>query len=229
MNRLDRITSILVQLQSKKLITAREVSDRFEISIRTVYRDIHTLRQAGVPIGEEEGKGYFIVEGYELPPVMFSSEEANALVAIEKILNYHTEDSLRRNYESALIKIKAVLKSNAKNKLEYLNSRIAYNQPWAPKSSHLETVQQAITEHFKVTITYHSKSKGATTKRTIHPYALYFTGAVWTTIAFCELRKELREFRLDRITLLERIAEAFNPDTTFNLDAYIEERSKKVF
>lgn len=229
MNRLDRLTSILVQLQSKKLITAREISDRFEISIRTVYRDIHTLRQAGVPIGEEEGKGYFIVDGYYLPPVMFSSEEANAFVAIEKILNYHTEDSLRKNFESALIKIKAVLKSNAKNKLEYLNSRIAYNQPWAPKSSHLEAMQQAITEHFKVAITYHSKSKGEATKRTIHPYALYFSGAVWTTIAFCDLRKELREFRLDRITLLDIIDETFNPDITFNLDAYIEERSKKVF
>ncbi len=119
MNRLDRITSILVQLQSKKLITAREISDRFEISNRTVYRDIHTLRQAGVPIGEEEGKGYFIVDGYKLPPVMFSSEEANALVAIEKMLHYHTEDSLRKNYESALLKIKAVLKSKEKNKLEY--------------------------------------------------------------------------------------------------------------
>ncbi len=229
MNRLDRITSILVQLQSKKLITAREISDRFEISTRTVYRDIHTLRQAGVPIGEEEGKGYFIVDGYKLPPVMFSSEEANAMVAVEKMLNYHTEDSLRRNYESALTKIKAVLKSNTKNKLEYLNSRIAYNKPWAPKSSHLETMQQAITEHFKVEITYHSKSKKETTKRTIHPYALYFTGAVWTTIALCELRKELREFRLDRITLLKTIDEAFDPDVTFNLNAYIEERSKKKF
>lgn len=229
MNRLDRITSILVQLQSKKLITAREISDRFEISNRTVYRDIHTLRQAGVPIGEEEGKGYFIVDGYKLPPVMFSSEEANALVAIEKIMNYHSEDSLRKNYESALLKIKAVLKSNEKNKLEYLNSRIAYHEAWAPKSSHLESIQQAITEHFKVIITYHSKSKEETTKRNIHPYALYFSGAVWTTISYCELRKELREFRLDRIQSLEKTTDAFIPDTTFKLESYIKERSKKVF
>ena len=97
MNRLDRLTSILIQLQSKRLTTAREIAKRFEVTNRTIYRDIQTLRLAGVPIGEEEGKGYFLVEGYRLPPVMFTTEEARALVTTSKILNYHTEDSLKQN------------------------------------------------------------------------------------------------------------------------------------
>jgi len=84
MNRLTRITSILTQLQSKKVITAKKIADRFEISLRTVYRDIKTLQGAGVPIGSENGMGYFIVDGYSLPPIMITEEEANALIIFQK-------------------------------------------------------------------------------------------------------------------------------------------------
>ncbi len=86
MNRLDRLTSIFIQLQSKRLTTAREIAERFEVTNRTIYRDIQTLRLAGVPIGEEEGKGYFLVEGYRLPPVMFTTEEARALITYKFLL-----------------------------------------------------------------------------------------------------------------------------------------------
>ena len=195
MNRLDRLTSILIQLQSKRLTTAREIAKRFEVTNRTIYRDIQTLRLAGVPIGEEEGKGYFLVDGYRLPPVMFTPEEAKSLVAVKNILNYHTEDSLNKNFESALLKIKAVLPDSEKNKLEFLDSRTAFHEPWAPKSSHLEQIQKSITETIKLKISYHSK-KDEDTVRIICPYALYFSGAVWTTIGYCELRKEICEFRL---------------------------------
>ena len=126
------------------MTTAREISERFEVSNRTIYRDIQTLRLAGVPIGEEEGKGYFLVEGYRLPPVMFTTEEARALVTTSKILNYHTEDSLKQNYESALLKIKAVLSIKDKDKLEFLNSRIGFHKPWAPTSLHLDSIQHLL-------------------------------------------------------------------------------------
>ena len=228
MKRLDRITAIHIQLQSKKLVVAREMAERFEVSNRTIYRDIQTLRQAGVPIGEEEGKGYFIVEGYTLPPVMFTPEEAKTLVAVKKVLNYHSEDSLNKNFESALLKIKAVLPDAEKEKVEFLDSRIAYQEPWAPKSSHLEQIQKSITEYIKLKISYHSK-KDENTVRIIRPYAFYFSGAVWTTIAYCELRKGIREFRLDRIISLDELDETFTPDSTFSLNTYIQERAKKIF
>lgn len=229
MNRLDRLTSILIQLQSKRLITAREMADRFEVTNRTIYRDIQTLRLAGVPIGEEEGKGYFLVEGYRLPPVMFSMEEARALVTTSKILNYHTEDSLKQNYESALLKIKAVLSLKDKDKLEFLNSRIGFQKPWAPISLYLDTIQHAITENEKLKINYQSRGEEQQTERTIHPYAVYFSGAVWTTIAFCELRQEIREFRLDRIKELKIQLTHFKPDQSFRMEHYLEERSKRLF
>ena len=228
MKRLERITAIQIQLQSKKLVIAREMAERFEVTNRTIYRDIQTLRQAGVPIGEEEGKGYFLVDGYRLPPVMFTPAEAKLLVAVKNILNYHTEDSLNKNFESALLKIKAVLPNSEKNKLEFLDSRIAFHEPWAPKSSHLEQIQKSITETIKLKISYHSK-KDKDTVRIIHPYALYFSGAVWTTIGYCELRKEIREFRLDRINSLDELLETFIPDKGFNLNKYLQERAKKIF
>ncbi len=229
MNRLDRITAIHIQLQSKRLITAREMANRFEVSNRTIYRDIQTLRQAGVPIGEEEGKGYFLVEGYKLPPVMFTPEEAKSLVAVSKIINYHSEDSLNKNFSTALLKIKAVLPTSEKDKLEFLDSRTAFHEPWAPKSSHLEQIQKSITEYTKLKITYHSKRKEEISERIIYPYALYFSGAVWTTIGYCELRKDIREFRLDRINSLSELLETFQPDKTFDLNTYLKERIKKIF
>ncbi len=229
MNRLDRLTSILIQLQSKRLTTAREIAKRFEVTNRTIYRDIQTLRLAGVPIGEEEGKGYFLVEGYRLPPVMFTMEEARALVTTSKILNYHTEDSLKQNYESALLKIKAVLSLNNKDKLELLDSRIGFQKPWAPASLNLDTIQHAITESEKLKIIYQSRGEEQTTERTIHPYAVYFSGAVWSTIAFCELRQEIREFRLDRIKELQLQQTRFQPDKSFSMEHYLEERSKRLF
>ena len=228
MNRLDRLTSILIQLQSKRMITAREIAERFEVTIRTIYRDIQTLRLAGVPIGEEEGKGYFLVEGYRLPPVMFTIEEARALVTTSKILNYHTEDSLKQNYQSALLKIKAVLSLEDKDKLEFLDSRIGFHKPWAPTSLYLDTIQQAITESEKLSIKYHTRGENQIKERTIQPYAVYFSGAVWTTIAFCELRNEIREFRLDRIKELKLLQTHFKPDKNFSMEHYLAERSKRL-
>lgn len=229
MNRLDRLTSILIQLQSKQLTTAREIAERFEVTNRTIYRDIQTLRLAGVPIGEEEGKGYFLVEGYQLPPVMFTMEEARALITTSKILNYHSENSLKQNYESALLKIKAVLSPKNKDNLEFLNSRIGFQKPWAPTSLSLDSIQQAITENKKLKIKYQTRGEEQLTERIIQPYAVYFTGAVWSTIAFCELRQEIREFRLDRIRELKLEQIHFKRDTSFRMEHYLEERSKRLF
>jgi len=229
MNRLDRLTSILIQLQSKRLTTAREIAERFEVTTRTIYRDIQTLRLAGVPIGEEEGKGYFLVEGYGLPPVMFTMEEARALITTGKILSYHAEDSLKQNYDSALMKIKAVFSSQDKDKLELLNSRIGSQKPWAPTSLYLDHIQHSITENVKLKIRYQSRGEEQTTERVIRPYAVYFSGAVWSVIGFCELRQEIREFRLDRMKALELLQCQFTSDASFNIERYLEERSKRLF
>src|SRR5260221_12378547 len=106
MNRIDRLTAILIHLQSKRIVKAEEMADRFEISLRTVYRDVRALMEAGVPIGSEAGKGYFIVDGYHLPQVMFSQEEASAILLAGKLVVKITVDSIRNTNAFALIKIK---------------------------------------------------------------------------------------------------------------------------
>ena len=178
-------------------------------------------------MAKKKERGYFLVEGYRLPPVMFTAEEARALLTTSKILNYHSEDSLKQNYESALLKIKAVLSLKDKDKLEFLNSRIASHKPWAPSSLYLDTIQRSITESEKLKIKYESK-KEETTERIIRPYAVYFNGAVWSTIAYCELRQEMREFRLDRIQELQLLQTNFKPDRAFSIEDYLEERAKKL-
>ena len=112
MNRINRVTSILIQLQSK-IIPAKEIAQRFNISLRTVYRDIRTLEEAGIPIGSEAGKGYFLVE-LLLPPVMFTAAEVGALITAGKFLNCHGDESFIKDFDSAMYKIKSILKHGEK-------------------------------------------------------------------------------------------------------------------
>ena len=124
MNRINRVTSILIQLQSKKIIPAKEIAQRFNISLRTVYRDIRTLEEAGIPIGSEAGKGYFLVEGFLLPPVMFTAAEVGALITAGKFLNCHGDESFIKDFDSAMYKIKSILKHGEKNYAQELENSI---------------------------------------------------------------------------------------------------------
>src|SRR6187431_1705999 len=138
MNRIDRVTAILIQLQSKRVVKAQEIADRFAVSLRTVYRDIKTLDEAGIPIIGEAGSGYSIMEGYRLPPVMFTQEEAGALLMGAKLAERLTDDSVIKNYTSALYKIKAVLRGDDKAHVEALTDQIEILSSRIPKdeSSH---------------------------------------------------------------------------------------------
>jgi predicted DNA-binding transcriptional regulator YafY len=111
MNRIDRVSAILIQLQTKRVVTAGEIARRFGISIRTVYRDIRTLEGAGIPIGSEAWLGYYLVEGYRLPPLMFTTDEVGALITAGKFVDRFADPALKAYYDSALYKIRAVLKS----------------------------------------------------------------------------------------------------------------------
>jgi len=124
LNRINRVTSILIQLQSKKIIPAKEIAQRFNISLRTVYRDIRTLEEAGIPIGSEAGKGYFLVEGFLLPPVMFTAAEVGALITAGKFLNCHGDESFIKDFDSAMYKIKSILKHGEKNYAQELENSI---------------------------------------------------------------------------------------------------------
>lgn len=112
--RISRLTTILTQLQSKRLITATELAQKHNVSVRTIYRDIRTLEKSGIPIITEEGKGYSIMEGFHLPPVVFSEDEANALITLEQLANKSRDQSFVSNIASALEKIKPILRYTQK-------------------------------------------------------------------------------------------------------------------
>ena len=141
--RLSRLTAILIQLQAKRMVTANELARKFGVSARTIYRDIKALEQAGVPIITEEGKGFSLLEGYRLPPVMFTESEANALITAEQLVLQNRDSSFIKEYTEAINKIKAVLLYATKEKVELLSSRIAVSPaiPHTNTSNSLTLVQ----------------------------------------------------------------------------------------
>lgn len=224
MNRLTRITAILIQLQSKKIITAKEIADRFEISLRTVYRDIKTLQDAGVPIGSENGVGYFMVDGYRLPPISLTEEEANALIVSEKFIRKQGDKSLSKDFNSLFIKIKATLKNFQKENVELLESRtFNFNTENVLESNWLSEIQKSISNKTVLEINYNSLYKEELTKRKVEPLAVYFINNSWIVIAYCQLRKDLREFRLDRISTLFNTNQTFKTNIDFNLQDYLKD------
>src|SRR5690606_20206602 len=122
--RFDRVVAILIQLQSKSIIKAQELAERFEVSLRTIYRDIKTLEASGVPIYGEAGIGYSLMEGYRLPPIMFTQEEAASFVAAEKLMQKFTDEKIQESFASAMYKLKAVLRRNDKDWVSSIESQV---------------------------------------------------------------------------------------------------------
>ncbi len=225
--RLSRLTAVLTQLQSKRILTAREIAEKHNVSIRTVYRDIRTLESSGIPIVTEEGKGYSIMQGFNLPPVMFTENEANALITAEQLILKNKDKSFIEQYESAVSKIKSVLQYSQKDKIEFLSKRIVFrnNAENQKTSDYLMTVQSAVTGFNLIDIEYQSL-QDENTKRTIEPFALYSTQENWLLIANCRLRNDFRVFRLDRIRKLIVQNQHFEPHK-ITLQEYFEKCREK--
>ncbi|MRH99986.1 HTH domain-containing protein [Kriegella sp. EG-1] len=209
--RLSRLTAILIQLQTKRLMTASILADKFQVSKRTIYRDIRALEQAGVPILTEEGIGYTLMEGYKVPPVMFTESQANALILAEQLVYKNKDASLIKDYSDAIDKIKSVLRPTEKDKANLLADRTRYDQNTNQErsSNNLSNLQFSLTNCFQVKIDYTNES-GNSTSRIIDPFALLSTEN-WLLIAWCGLRNEFRYFRLDRITKMEILTSNFTP------------------
>lgn len=209
--RISRLTAILTQLQTKRRLTAADLSEKFGVSKRTIYRDIKTLGKAGVPILTEEGKGYTLVEGYKISPVMFTEREANALILAEQLVLKNKDASFVKDYSEAIDKIKSLLRYRAKDKANLLADRTQFNEVLHQErnSSNLSDLQNALTNYQLVQIAYTNK-EGTATNRIIEPFAL-ISAENWYLIAWCRLRKEFRFFRPDRIQNMEVLSEHFEP------------------
>ena len=156
MNRIDRLMAIVTTLQSRKFVSAESISEKFEISIRTVYRDIKALGELGIPVSFENQKGYFVVPGYFLPPVAFSIEEANALLLMETVTMGFADKSIRKHYSTALNKVKSVMRTSQKEKMELLTDNIKLQVPQRLNNDfeYLSTIQNAIVSRYIIDIQY---------------------------------------------------------------------------
>ncbi|BAV05593.1 transcriptional regulator, DeoR family [Filimonas lacunae] len=211
-------------MQSKKFVTADFIAEKFSMSVRTVYRDIKALGETGIPISFEQGKGYFIVQGYFLPPVSFTNEEANALLLMEAITNRFGDKSVQKHYASALNKVKAVLRGTQKDKLEQLEDNIA---TWSPCGSSndfswLTEIQSAITSKTVLEMEYQNLA-GTVSKRNVEVIGLIFYSLNWHLIAWCWMRNEYRDFRASRILRLRTTTAPFRKNDHIELQQYMRQ------
>lgn len=211
-SRLSRLTAILNQLQSKRLVTATSLAEKFGVSVRTIYRDIRALEQSGVPVLTEDGKGYYLMEGYRIPPISFTETEANALITAEQFVLKNRDASFVKAYTNAIDKIKAVLRYNTRDNVELLSSRMAISDSSAMHTSnHLVMLQQALTGYDVIRLTYQKPDSTVTEQRAVEPFAILSTQENWLLVAWCRLRKDFRSFRLDRIHKVEVLPDKFTP------------------
>lgn len=203
MNRIDRLTAILTHLQSKRTIKAVELASRFEVSLRTIYRDVRALEESGVPIIGEAGQGYSLVEGYRLPPVMFTKKEALAFIVAEKLVVRSMDEESASYFKDALIKIKAILKSEEKDLLGRIDDSIKVLDsgkihPQKLQSKNFQKVLDAISERLVIDTRYSTFDPKKTTERILEPVGIFHSFSQWYLIAYCRLRKDYRTFRIDR-------------------------------
>jgi len=221
MNQLSRLISILTMLKSKRLITGPEIAKKFEVSLRTVYRDIRKLEEAGVPIITEEGKGYSILDGYTVSPVQFQQEEVNALITAEKIIAETKNDSLISNFGNALVKIKSTFQTNMQTKSELLDAKmlIFSTSKNSIQNNSLSSLQLAMTNFYTIKIKYQKVHTGEISEREIEPAAIYSYDEIWIVIAWCHLRNDYRNFRIDRILEFKLLNKKFE-DRNFDIRKY---------
>ncbi|MEL6586438.1 MAG: YafY family protein [Pseudomonadota bacterium] len=219
MRRADRLLRIIDILRSGRLITAAQMAETLEVSPRTVYRDIADLMANRVPIEGEAGLGYVMRNGYDLPPLMFSSDEVVALVGGARLIRAWGGVSMAKAADAALDKIAAVLPDSEAARAGSVH--IHAFRPDTLDRSVAERIDQieAATEAACFLTFQYSDSAGAMTERTVRALGLWFWGKVWTMIAWCELRQDFRMFRVDRMSDLTEGA-AFDLDPEKTLTAF---------
>ncbi len=212
MNRIDRLFGILLQLQSKKRVHSKELAAAFEVSERTIFRDIAVLTEMGVPITTEWGEGYALMEGFYLPPLIFTPDEASSLFLGARMLSHQAAGKLSDASRQALAKLEAVLPKAAREQVEELSETIRFMLPerrFNLDDRRLVSLRQAIRHHRLIHIMYHSYTRDEVTHRQVEPYELIYAGDSWYMHGYCRLRQDTREFRLDRIDELRLLDETF--------------------
>jgi predicted DNA-binding transcriptional regulator YafY len=222
MNRVDRLLALILHLQARRVVTADDLARHFELSVRTIYRDLAALAEIGVPISAEAGVGYTLLKGYHLPPVNFTSEEANALITGGMLVGQFTDSSVSAQMRSALAKVRAILPRDHQERLSRLERRMAMTaNPQTPIQADLCLLQQALAERRVLQFQYQAAGKLESTARTVHPLGLIHYLGRWHLIAWCRSRQDYRDFRTDRMSQVAPTRQTFEPPPDFSAADYL--------
>ena len=228
MNRTDRLVAMVMFLQGRRVVRASEMAKHFEVTERTIYRDMSALGEAGVPISGEAGVGYCLMKGYQLPPVMFTAEEASAFFVGGELVKQFTDASLQGPMASALDKLRAVLPRDRQDHVEKLVSRtivrgrVGRAAPDVGTQRWMVTVQQGVVLRRVLRMAYRGLERDEDTQREVEPLGVVFYGGCWYLVAWCRLRKGIRHFRVDRIQRLELLPVTFPAREDFSLAEHME-------
>jgi len=224
----------VLELQRKGARRAEDLAATFETSKRTIYRDIQALCESGVPVVAQPGVGYSLVEGYFLPPVSFSVDEATMLLLGADSAAQNFDAQYRDAAGLAGRKIEAVLSEKLRGEVEYLRGSIAFVAPATLASgksaSFLPQLRRAIIERRTVSFDYHTRysqdGSAARNTREADPYAMLHYGDAWHLIGHCHLRKGIRNFRLDRMAGLQLLEKTFDRPSNFRLEEPVDDQRK---
>jgi len=211
MRRADRLFHIIQLIRGRRLTTAAYLAQRLEVSERTIYRDVADLQVQGVPLEGEAGVGYRLGAGFDLPPMMFTQDEAKALVASVRMAQVWMDPALATNAQDALGKILSVLPIEARVAAEALAVYAPAGGLPETTQRTLQTLREAAQERRKVFINYRDLAE-QTSERTVRPLGCFYWGKVWTMAAWCEHRNDFRSFRIDRVSYVRRLEERFRDE-----------------
>lgn len=219
----------MLLLQSRRVTRAEDIAEHFEISLRTVYRDVAALSEIGIPVIAEAGVGYSLMKGFLLPPIMFSEDEAAALGMAAMSLSKTSDPSLEASVQSALLKVKAALPERQQVRLERVEASVVFG--WSgyaakPKGevASLIDLQKCLAESRALRIAYRAGGRGEVTTREVEPLGLIHYLDYWHLIAWCRLRKDYRDFRLDRIQKLDVLDGKVSRHGDFDIQRYLKEQ-----
>jgi predicted DNA-binding transcriptional regulator YafY len=228
MKRIERLTAMITFLQSRKYSTINRLQEKFNVSDRTIYRDIASLNKIPVPVVYEPNKGYSILDRHFVPPISFIADEAIALVLAGALMKRFSDDKTNYHFENALEKVKYALNANQINILEAIeeNTKIRVYKDHSRQENYLFTVQHAISGCRILKIKYRNR-RGEISVREIEPIGITFYGNEWHTVAYCWKRKEYRDFIISSMLELNDTKRPFKKEIHISFDEYLRELEKK--
>lgn len=226
MRRADRLFQIVQYLRGRRLTTAAQLGAWLHVSERTIYRDIRDLSLSGVPVLSEAGVGYRLNPHFDLPPIMFTFDEVESLVAGARVMEAWGGAELADSARSAISKIAQVLPAARREDIEHARLYAPAFHVRSEVFAFIDPIRLAIQHRTKLKIAYEDQGNKISS-RMIRPLGLYFWGEKWTLAAYCELRKDFRTFRLDRIRLLENSRQTFDEEPGKSLQDYLKKVSRR--